>query len=58
MARRIAQLANARAGRAKDASPDEPQQWRTFFGNSGAEANECAIKLARLWAKRGGNGRL
>lgn len=30
--------------------------WRTFFANSGAEANECAIKLARLWAKRGGNG--
>ena len=29
---------------------------KVFFGNSGAEANECAIKLARLWAKRGGNG--
>jgi predicted acetylornithine/succinylornithine family transaminase len=24
-----------------------------FFGNSGAEANECAIKLARKWAGRG-----
>ncbi len=23
-----------------------------FFGNSGAEANECAIKTARLWAAR------
>jgi len=23
---------------------------RVFFSNSGAEANECAIKLARLWA--------
>lgn len=23
--------------------------WRTFFGNSGAEANECAMKLARRW---------
>ncbi len=23
-----------------------------FFGNSGAEANECAIKCARLWAAR------
>lgn len=32
------------------------QGWRVFFGNSGAEANECAIKLARIWAKRGGNG--
>ena len=23
--------------------------WKTFFGNSGAEANECAMKLARRW---------
>lgn len=28
---------------------DEPQAWKTFFANSGAEANECAIKLARLY---------
>lgn len=26
---------------------------RTFFTNSGAEANECAIKLARKWGGRG-----
>jgi acetylornithine/N-succinyldiaminopimelate aminotransferase len=25
---------------------------RIFFQNSGAEANECALKLARKWAKR------
>lgn len=25
--------------------------WQTFFANSGAEANECAIKLARLYAR-------
>ena len=56
VARRLSQLANATEGEPKDASPDEPQLWRTFFGNSGAEANECAIKLARLHAKRGGNG--
>ena len=35
--------------------------WQTFFANSGAEANECAIKLARAYARRrveaeGGNG--
>lgn len=24
---------------------------RAFFGNSGAEANECAIKIARKWGK-------
>ena len=50
VARRIAQLANAGQGAPKDASPDEPQQWRTFFGNSGAEANEGAIKAARKYS--------
>ena len=27
------------------------ETWRTFFANSGAEANEGAIKLARLWGE-------
>ena len=27
---------------------DEAEPWQTFFATSGAEANECAIKLARL----------
>lgn len=26
--------------------------WQTFYANSGAEANECAIKLAHLYARR------
>lgn len=26
--------------------------WKTFFANSGAEANECAIKLARLHSRK------
>lgn len=26
--------------------------WKTFFANTGAEANECAIKLARLHARK------
>lgn len=30
--------------------------WKTFFANSGAEANECAMKLARVWAKRESHG--
>jgi acetylornithine/N-succinyldiaminopimelate aminotransferase len=29
---------------------------RVFFANSGAEANECAIKLARKWGGRGRYG--
>ena len=32
------------------------QVWETFFANSGAEANEGSMKLARLYAKRAGNG--
>lgn len=36
---RLAQLLCERTGAKK-----------VFFGNSGAEANECAIKVARLWA--------
>ncbi len=31
---------------------DERIPWRSFFANSGAEANECAFKLARLHAKK------
>ncbi|MBR5259516.1 MAG: aspartate aminotransferase family protein [Eggerthellaceae bacterium] len=31
---------------------DEKIVWKTFFANTGAEANECAIKLARLHARR------
>lgn len=39
------------------AAPSEGEQvWKTFFANSGAEANEGALKLARLYAKRKGNG--
>ena len=28
----------------------EEYGWKMFFGNSGAEANECAMKVARRWA--------
>ena len=31
----------------------EPTAGQVFFCNSGAEANECAIKLARKWGGRG-----
>ena len=30
----------------------EREPWQSFFANSGAEANECAIKLARLHARK------
>ena len=32
--------------------PSERMPWKTFFANSGAEANACAIKLARLFARK------
>lgn len=31
---------------------DARTPWKSFFANSGAEANECAIKLARLHARQ------
>lgn len=34
----------------------ERAPWKTFFANSGAEANECAIKLARLYSHERGHG--
>ena len=30
-------------------------RWKTFFANSGAEANEGAIKLARRWGEDRGS---
>ena len=27
---------------------EEPNEWKMFFANSGAEANECALKIARF----------
>ena len=36
--------------------PARPTPWKTFFANSGAEANECAIKLARLYSRERGHG--
>lgn len=34
-----------------------PTPGQVFFANSGAEANECAIKLVRRWGGHGGHGR-
>lgn len=46
VARMLSDMLNARVAEA------EKSPWQTFFANSGAEANECAIKLARLYARR------
>lgn len=47
VAENLSFLLNAGSGKAGVT----PLEWKTFFANSGAEANECAIKLARLYAK-------
>lgn len=46
LARRLSDLLNR-----GNESAEQPQ-WKTFFTNSGAESNECAIKLARLYARK------
>jgi 4-aminobutyrate aminotransferase len=45
----VAELAERLAQLAPIAPPGPP---KTFFGNSGAEANECALKLARKFTKK------
>lgn len=50
LARTVSDLLNARV------EEDQRRPWQSFFANSGAEANECATKLARLWSKRYSHG--
>ena len=45
LAQRLSNLLNETVDKA------DRQPWQTFFANSGAEANECAIKIARLNAR-------
>ena len=46
LSKKLSDLLNLQAEEA------DREPWQTFFANSGAEANECAIKLARLYARR------
>lgn len=45
LAERLSELLNLRASSSQES-------WQSFFANSGAEANECAIKLGRLQGRR------
>lgn len=59
LARDLSNLLNeeskdAKKGRSARASKEEP--WKLFFANSGAEANEGALKLARKYGKLHLNG--
>jgi acetylornithine aminotransferase len=51
VARRLSELGDSYCDAA------DARGWKTFFANSGAEANECAMKLARLWERRAGGTR-
>lgn len=52
VAKRLSEMLNVTCP-ANEATPaDQREPWQTFFANSGAEANECAIKLARLHARK------
>lgn len=46
VARLLSDMLNAEVPEAERAP------WKSFFANSGAEANECAIKLVRLFARQ------
>lgn len=46
------QLARQLSALLNGGDADAPKPWQTFFANSGAEANECAIKLVRLHARK------
>lgn len=45
LAQRISDLINLN-------EEENAEDWQSFFANSGAEANECALKLARLYARK------
>ena len=48
----ISNLLNSSSNVESSKEEHSVENWKTFYANSGAEANECAIKLARLYAQR------
>ena len=44
------ELSRKISGLLNGGNPASPEPWQTFYANSGAEANECAIKLARKYS--------
>ncbi len=52
VAEMLSDMLNAGAADGADGADGEIEPWKSFFANSGAEANECAIKLARLFARK------
>ncbi len=53
----VAETLDRLIGGGGEARPGGGPKGKVFFANSGAEANECAIKLARKWGGGAGRGR-
>lgn len=56
LARRISDLLSVTTDEVGRQTGSTGTTWKTFFANSGAEANEGAIKLARRWGERNLDG--
>lgn len=52
LARDLSGILSATTDEAGHITGSTGETWKTFFANSGAEANEGAIKLARRWGER------
>lgn len=52
LARMLSELLSTRTDGVGRVTGSSGTVWRTFFANSGAEANEGAIKVARRWGER------
>lgn len=50
------QLSKAVSDLLNEHASEVAEPWKSFYTNSGAESNECAMKLARLYARDKGNG--
>ena len=52
LAQRLSELLSTTTDEAGHAVGSSGSSWKTFFANSGAEANEGALKVARRWGER------
>lgn len=52
LAQQLSELLSAITDEAGHAIGSSGSTWKTFFANSGAEANEGALKVARRWGER------
>ena len=52
LAQRLSELLSTTTDEAGHVVGSSGSRWKTFFANSGAEANEGALKVARRWGER------